>query len=142
MPGGTSTLAVSLPVFVAGFAASAAASLSASASEGGVRSCTGCSCCWFCCAGCDGAGFCCVCAESRVPQIKQNKATSNKFLLLGCIVSRFSVDIERRQAFGGVELDPQFAPFAVPRLVSWTVSEHILVAQLYSNLCSYVCQLA
>src|SRR5260221_14753901 len=43
-----------------------------------------------------------------------------------------------RQTLWRIELYFNLAPVAVLNLVVWTVSEHILVAQLYSNLCSHI----
>src|SRR6266853_5111126 len=45
-----------------------------------------------------------------------------------------------RQTLWRIELYFNLAPVAVLNLVVWTVSEHILVAQLYSNLCSHIGQ--
>ena len=42
-------------------------------------------------------------------------------------VSALRGDSERRQTFRGVELDLDFAPFAVVGLVTWRVSENILI---------------
>src|SRR6185312_3064890 len=45
-----------------------------------------------------------------------------------------------RQPLWRIELYLNLAPAAVLILVVWTVSEHILVAQLYSNLSSHIGQ--
>src|SRR4051812_37975229 len=70
-----------------------------------------------------------------VPNNKIAKtALSIRASLLRRIVSRFRMDIERRQTFRGSEFNLELSPLPVTGLVTWTVSEHILVAQLYSNL--------
>src|SRR5436305_11347387 len=51
------------------------------------------------------------------------------------------MDIERGQAFRGSEFNLKLSPLPVTDLVTWTVSEDILVAQLYSNLNGSVSQI-
>src|SRR5438270_12159366 len=48
------------------------------------------------------------------------------------------MNIEGRQTLRRNELHLDFPPFTIPSWISWTVSEHILVAQLYSNLCRHI----
>src|SRR5438067_438303 len=62
------------------------------------------------------------------------KKTAIRALLLRRIVSHFCMDIERRQAFGGVQPNLDLSPLHIADLITWTVTEYILVAQLYSNL--------
>src|SRR5690348_9905591 len=57
------------------------------------------------------------------------------------VISSLCMYSERRQALRWHQLDLDLPPFAIPSCIGWTVSEHILVAQLYSNLCSHVCEL-
>src|SRR6478752_5418207 len=45
-----------------------------------------------------------------------------------------------RQPLGWIKLHFDLAPVTVLNLVVWTVSEYILVAQLYSNFCSHIRQ--
>jgi hypothetical protein len=45
-----------------------------------------------------------------------------------CIVSRFGINLERRQSLGRIELNFYLTPLAVSYRVPWTVAEYILVA--------------
>src|SRR5262249_34194457 len=51
------------------------------------------------------------------------------------------MNIKRRQTLRRNQLYFDFPPFTIPSWISWTVPEHILVAQLYPNLCGHVRQL-
>src|SRR5215475_8841451 len=57
-----------------------------------------------------------------------------------CIVSRFGVNVQMRQTLGRNELYLDLAPVAILGLVAWTISQHILVAQLDSNFGGYIGQ--
>src|SRR5690348_9695884 len=50
-----------------------------------------------------------------------------------CIVACFGIDMQWRQSLGWNELHFHFAPLSVVYSISWTVSEHILVAQFNAN---------
>src|SRR4051812_25735809 len=54
------------------------------------------------------------------------------------IVSGLCMYSEWGQALGRKQFNLHLPPFAIPSCIGWTVAEHILVAQLYSNLCGYV----
>src|SRR5690242_13102609 len=74
---------------------------------------------------------------------KQKRAKMRRVrgpLLRRRIVSSFGINMEWRQSFGWIELDLDFMPFAIVHWFVWTVAEHILVAQLYTNLCRDVGQ--
>src|ERR1019366_262751 len=57
-----------------------------------------------------------------------------------CIVSRFGVHVQRWQTFRRIQFHLDLAPLAISYWAGWTVSEHILVAQLDANLCRHVRQ--
>src|SRR5260370_25165933 len=61
-------------------------------------------------------------------------------LLRRGIVSRLRIDMQWRQSFGWAEFHFDFTPPAIAHCISWTVSEHILVAQLNATLCGHIAQ--
>ena len=61
-------------------------------------------------------------------------------LFRGCIVSGFGVNVQRRQTLGRIQLHLDLPPLAIACWIGWTVSEHILVAQLDANLGGHVRQ--
>src|SRR5690242_16748124 len=73
--------------------------------------------------------------------MNRKKAASLGHSFRWSVVSSLCMYTERRQALRWHQLDLDLPPFAIPSCIGWTVSEDILVAQLYSNLCSQVCQL-
>src|SRR5690242_13967365 len=73
--------------------------------------------------------------------MNRKKAASLGHSFRWSVVSSLCMYSERRQALRRHQLDLNLPPFAIPSCIGWTVSEHILVAQLYSNLCGHVCQL-
>src|SRR5919109_1122166 len=62
-------------------------------------------------------------------------------LLRRRIVTRFCVNMQRRQTLRRQQLYLDLVPLAVTCWFVWTVSEHVLVAQLYSNLSGNIGQL-
>src|SRR6185312_4422157 len=100
----------------------------------------------------DGSGVACtlpgldcvcgwVCEYDKLANANiQRRRTPTTVLLRRCIVSRLGINIQMWQPFGRSELNFDFAPPAIFGLVVWTVSEYILVAQLYSNLRSHISQ--
>ena len=71
---------------------------------------------------------------------QQRDQQDSRRLFRGCIVSRFGVHVQRRQAFRRIQLHLDLPPLAIACWIGWTVSEHILVAQLDANLCRHVRQ--
>ena len=57
------------------------------------------------------------------------------------IVSRFGVNLERRQSLRRNQFHFYLTPFAVVSRFHWTVSQHILVAQLNSYFCGNISQI-
>ena len=53
--------------------------------------------------------------------------TRIRSLVRWSIVSGFSIDVERREAFGWRQLNFDLAPIAVLYRISWTVSDDVLV---------------
>src|SRR5690348_5830212 len=78
---------------------------------------------------------------AAVKQIRAKRRKPKRPLLRRRIVAGFGINMERRQSFRRNELDLNFMPFAIVHWFGWTVAEHILVAQLYSDLCGHVGQL-
>src|SRR5262249_8435375 len=86
-------------------------------------------------------------ATMRVGPQAKNAATSKELetipttvLPRRCIVSRFGVNVQMRQTLGRNELYLYLAPVAILGLVAWTISQHILVAQLDPNFGGYIGQ--
>src|SRR5664279_3555831 len=92
------------------------------------------------------AGFGCggvvaVCPTVRVSRKIKATARTKKLLLRGCIVSRFGVNVQRRQALGRIQSHFDLSPLAIPRWISGTVSQNVLVTQFNPDLGGHVCQL-
>src|SRR5437879_3591902 len=81
----------------------------------------------------------CAYATTNVAQMMSRKTAARRgSSFRGCIVSGLRMDSECWQALGRIELNFHLPPFAIPSCIGWTVTEDILVAQLYSNLCGHI----
>src|SRR5208282_5888883 len=56
------------------------------------------------------------------------------------IVARLGVDLQWRQSLRWHQLHPDFTPFTIVPWILWTVTQHILVAQLDANFCGHIRQ--
>src|SRR5438067_1473561 len=97
-------------------------------------------CCWFWSAGLVAGCWAGACAWAATTKNERIRTTSGSRLFLGSIVTRFEIQVQLRQALRRDQLDLNLAPFAVAHWISWTVAEHVLVAQLDAYLCRYVRQ--
>src|SRR5271165_4355438 len=88
--------------------------------------------------GCGGAVA--VCPTVRVPRKIKATVRTKKLLLRGCIVSRFGVNVQGRQALWRIQSHFDLSPLAIPTCISRTVSENVLVAQFNSYLGGHVGQ--
>src|SRR5438270_1901470 len=70
--------------------------------------------------------------------MSRNRAASRGSSFRRRIVSGLCMYSEWGQTLGWNQFNLHLPPFAIPSCIGWTVAEHILVAQLYSNLCGYV----
>src|SRR5262245_51962699 len=95
---------------------------------------------WLCAAGEGCAGWLCCAITKDAQKISRNRAAMRSSSFRGCIVSGLCMYSEWRQSLGCIQLNLNLAPLAIPSCIGWTVSEHILVAQLYSYLCGDVGQ--
>src|SRR5450755_8055 len=90
--------------------------------------------------GLDCGGAVAVCPTVSVPRKIKTTVRTKKLLLRGCIVSRFGVNVQRRQALRRIQSHFDLSPLAIPRGISGTISEDVLVTQFNSDLGSHVAQ--
>src|SRR3981081_3374110 len=51
----------------------------------------------------------------------------------GSVVASLRVDVERRKPLGRTQLDLDFSPARIMRLIAWPISQDILVSQLHAD---------